>query len=171
MPRIQVIVFTSIAAAAVCVLLIGVDRIRQGEQRMWIMNIVRPVTGLYAGPLGLGHIGLRQVATGKAVLGYDLDGHNTLRRLLRWETSLLNGRSTWFHLRCSEAEFWRPGRSITSGVMHWEFYSVPHNRADVKSAFTEKASGVHKSRQLVVDRLAGLDARLDGARNVCDFRP
>ena len=42
----------SIAIAIICLVIIAADVIRN-PQKMWIMNIVWPVTGLYSGPLGL----------------------------------------------------------------------------------------------------------------------
>ncbi len=43
----------SLALAGVSALTIAVDVLAGRRQRMWIMNVVWPVTALYAGPLGL----------------------------------------------------------------------------------------------------------------------
>ena len=43
---------TSIIIALICLLIISID-IMRNPQKMWIMNIVWPVTALYSGPLGL----------------------------------------------------------------------------------------------------------------------
>jgi hypothetical protein len=43
----------SIIAAGVCALIIVLDLLRGHRQHMWIMNVVWPITALYAGPLAL----------------------------------------------------------------------------------------------------------------------
>ena len=43
----------SLLLAVICALLISIDIIAGRRQRMWIMNIVWPVTALYSGPIGL----------------------------------------------------------------------------------------------------------------------
>lgn len=43
----------SLLLAAACSLTIGIDLLAGHRQRMWIMNIVWPVTALYSGPLGV----------------------------------------------------------------------------------------------------------------------
>jgi hypothetical protein len=43
----------SLATAAVCALTIAADILAGHRQRMWVMNLVWPITALYAGPLGL----------------------------------------------------------------------------------------------------------------------
>jgi hypothetical protein len=43
----------SLLAALISSLIIGVDLLRGHRQRMWIMNLVWPLTALYSGPVGL----------------------------------------------------------------------------------------------------------------------
>lgn len=43
----------SLAVAVICAALIAIDIMRGHRQRMWIMDIVWPVTALWSGPLGL----------------------------------------------------------------------------------------------------------------------
>jgi len=51
--RLDAIASASLAAAGICALLIVVDVATGRRQRMWIMNLVWPLTALYAGPLAL----------------------------------------------------------------------------------------------------------------------
>lgn len=46
------IAITSIATGIICLLIIAIDIVRH-PQKMWIMDIVWPVTALYSGPIGL----------------------------------------------------------------------------------------------------------------------
>jgi len=43
-----------LVAAVLCTAAILTDLVRRGAQKMWIMNVVWPVTALWAGPLCLG---------------------------------------------------------------------------------------------------------------------
>lgn len=43
----------SLVIAALCALVIALDILRGYRQHMWIMNLVWPITALYAGPVGL----------------------------------------------------------------------------------------------------------------------
>ena len=47
------IAITSLTVSGLCSALILIDIVRGRKQRMWIMNIVWPVTALYSGPVGL----------------------------------------------------------------------------------------------------------------------
>lgn len=54
MPQwLTILASLSLALAAICSLTIAIDILRGYRQHMWIMNVVWPVTALYAGPLGL----------------------------------------------------------------------------------------------------------------------
>lgn len=54
MPQwLTILASLSLALAAICALIIAIDILRGHRQHMWIMNVVWPVTALYAGPLGL----------------------------------------------------------------------------------------------------------------------
>jgi hypothetical protein len=50
---LTVVSIVSLAGAGACALVIAADILTGRRQRMWIMNVVWPVTALYAGPLGL----------------------------------------------------------------------------------------------------------------------
>ncbi len=50
---ITVLAWAFVTLAVVCALFIAFDIAQGRRQRMWIMNVVWPVTALYAGPLGL----------------------------------------------------------------------------------------------------------------------
>jgi len=50
---LTVVSIVSLAAAGACAAIIAADIAAGRRQRMWIMNVVWPVTALYAGPLGL----------------------------------------------------------------------------------------------------------------------
>ena len=50
---LAVISWISIAFGIICALVIIIDMLLGHRQRMTVMNIVWPVTGLYAGPLAL----------------------------------------------------------------------------------------------------------------------
>jgi len=50
---LQAIAWLSLGAGILCAVLIAVDIARGHRQRMWIMNVVWPITALYAGPLAL----------------------------------------------------------------------------------------------------------------------
>jgi hypothetical protein len=50
---LTIIATVSLGLAALCAAVIVVDILRGARQHMWIMNIVWPITALYAGPLGL----------------------------------------------------------------------------------------------------------------------
>jgi len=52
-PGLHAIAWVSIAAAILSALWIALDILRGHRQKMWIMDVVWPVTGLWAGPLGL----------------------------------------------------------------------------------------------------------------------
>ena len=51
-PWVETFSFVVIVIAIVCAAAIAID-LRQRPQEMWIMNLVWPLTALYAGPLGL----------------------------------------------------------------------------------------------------------------------
>ncbi len=54
MPRWLIIIsWVSIAGSFICSLAVLYDIIRGNRQKMWIMNVVWPITTLYSGPLGL----------------------------------------------------------------------------------------------------------------------
>ncbi len=50
---LTVLAVASLAAAVACAALIALDILLRHRQRMWIMNLVWPLTALYAGPLAL----------------------------------------------------------------------------------------------------------------------
>jgi hypothetical protein len=50
---ISVVAWFSLAASLVCAAIVAIHIARGHRQHMWIMNVVWPVTALYAGPLGL----------------------------------------------------------------------------------------------------------------------
>lgn len=53
-PRwLHAVAWISVAAAILSALWIALDILLRHRQKMWIMNVVWPVTGLWAGPLGL----------------------------------------------------------------------------------------------------------------------
>lgn len=51
--RLGILAAGSLVLAGVSALIIAIDLLRGHRQRMWIMNIVWPITALYSGPLGL----------------------------------------------------------------------------------------------------------------------
>lgn len=58
----------SLLLAGLCALVITIDIVRGNRQQMWIMNIVWPVTALYAGPLGLwAYFAIGRLSTRKAI--------------------------------------------------------------------------------------------------------
>lgn len=52
-PWLHAIAWISIALAVLSALWIALDLLRGHRQKMWIMDVVWPITGLWAGPLGL----------------------------------------------------------------------------------------------------------------------
>ena len=50
---VEIASMLSVITGGVCLLVIVIDLLAGHPQKMWIMNIVWPVTGLYAGPLAL----------------------------------------------------------------------------------------------------------------------
>ncbi len=57
----------SLAAGLGCALIILIDILAGHRQKMWIMNVVWPVTGLYAGPLALwGYFGIGRLSSVEA---------------------------------------------------------------------------------------------------------
>jgi hypothetical protein len=50
---LETVAIASLAIAVLCALIIAIDILRGHRQPMWIMNVVWPITALYAGPLGL----------------------------------------------------------------------------------------------------------------------
>jgi Domain of unknown function (DUF4396) len=50
---LTILSLVSLALAVVCALVVAIDIACGRRQRMWIMNVVWPVTALYSGPLGL----------------------------------------------------------------------------------------------------------------------
>ena len=50
---LEILAIISLLAAGVCAAIITTDIVGGRRQRMWIMNVVWPVTALWAGPLGL----------------------------------------------------------------------------------------------------------------------
>lgn len=50
---LRTIAIISLALAGICSLIISIDLLTGHKQKMWIMNIVWPVTALYAGPVAL----------------------------------------------------------------------------------------------------------------------
>jgi hypothetical protein len=72
---LTVLAVCSLAGAVVCALVIAVDLLCGHGQKMWIMNIVWPVTALYAGPLALaGYFAAGRRSTGKSAENTK-DGH------------------------------------------------------------------------------------------------
>ena len=53
MSFLKIIAIISLAIGGICLLIMVLDLLSGHAQKMWIMNIVWPVTGLYAGPLAL----------------------------------------------------------------------------------------------------------------------
>jgi Domain of unknown function (DUF4396) len=50
---LELLAWISLVTAGICVAIIVVDLLRGHRQKMWIMNVVWPVTALWSGPLGL----------------------------------------------------------------------------------------------------------------------
>ncbi len=49
---LHIVAIVSLVLAGLCALVIAADEVRQ-PQKMWIMNVVWPISALYFGPLGL----------------------------------------------------------------------------------------------------------------------
>lgn len=64
------IAIISLVVSVICAATIAFDILNGRRQHMWIMNIVWPVTALYAGPLGL----IAYVAFGRAPIGQKMAG-------------------------------------------------------------------------------------------------
>lgn len=50
---LETVAIICLPAGGVCALVIAVDLLAGHRQQMWIMNVVWPITALYAGPLAL----------------------------------------------------------------------------------------------------------------------
>jgi hypothetical protein len=84
---LPVIAGTSLGLALACALIVAFDILAGHRQRMWIMNVVWPITALYGGPLALWfylHTG-RAVARGARQGGHGGDAQHRPR----WQTIAL----------------------------------------------------------------------------------
>jgi hypothetical protein len=61
---LHTLAIVSLAGGGGCALIILIDILAGQRQKMWIMNVVWPITGLYAGPLALwGYFGIGRLST------------------------------------------------------------------------------------------------------------
>jgi len=65
---LETVAIVCLLLGAACALIIAIDEVAGHPQHMWIMNIVWPITGLYAGPLALwGYYTAGRLSTESAV--------------------------------------------------------------------------------------------------------
>ena len=67
-PTLELIAIISLSLGGLCALIIALDLLAGHPQKMWIMNLVWPITALYAGPLALwGYFTAGRLSTQHAV--------------------------------------------------------------------------------------------------------
>jgi hypothetical protein len=67
-PTLQIVAIICLLVAGACFLIIAVDELVGHPQHMWIMNVVWPITALYAGPFALwGYFTVGRLSTKRAV--------------------------------------------------------------------------------------------------------
>ncbi len=72
---LTILASASLVLGGACALLIAADIVRGNRQHMWIMNLVWPITALYAGPLGLwAYLAVGRQSTHDAVHGAGHEG-------------------------------------------------------------------------------------------------
>ena len=85
-PVLHVVAIVSLCVAVLCALLIALDIVAGNRQKMWIMNLVWPITALYSGPLGLwSYYTVGRLSTRKML--HDMKSHNgnAAKRKPRWQ--------------------------------------------------------------------------------------
>ena len=68
-PLLQTIAIICLIVGGICAVIIAIDLLAGHSQHMWIMNLVWPITALYAGPLALwGYYAAGRLSTKRAVI-------------------------------------------------------------------------------------------------------
>jgi hypothetical protein len=76
-PALQTIAIISLSIDAICAAIIAIDLLAGHPQHMWIMNLVWPITALYAGPLALwGYFTAGRLSTKRAMMNAKARGEN-----------------------------------------------------------------------------------------------
>jgi len=80
----------SLSLAAACVIVIAVDLLRGYRQHMMIMNVVWPITALYAGPLALwAYFRFGRLSSHTMMMQREQHGGDAARRKPFWQSVAL----------------------------------------------------------------------------------
>ncbi len=105
----------SLSIGGICLLIISADLLMGHAQKMWIMNIVWPVTALYAGPLALiayYTIGRKSMKKINSKHQDNVQGTNAKKTILAKRYIRHTALRQWLHFRRYHCRVWIIGFSF-----------------------------------------------------------
>jgi hypothetical protein len=182
-PALQTIAVISLAIGAICAAIIAIDLLAGHPQHMWIMNLVWPITALYAAPLALwGYFTAGRLSTKRAMMDAKTRGEDPPgKKKPFWQMVALG--ATHCGSGCTLADivgewalvlfpltlFGMKSR-LRPRPTHRHFLPILHHRADAEPLVRRRSRRREQSRLPFPDRVAGRDVWLDGDRDFRDLR-
>lgn len=182
---VHTISIIALILAGISALIIVFDILRGNRQNMWIMNIIWPLTALYAGPLAVwsdfkvGRLSTHQAMEQAKARGEEPES----RKKPFWQSATLGmthcgGGCTlgdllaeWFIVLVPFTLFGKTvfaaGDRFYAGVLVRYRLSIFHDQTPERIIWSRREFESRKSGQFFTHGLAGGHVRMDGSRHCC----